>query len=78
MDEDDNPYSAICDLLDELVGEYADAAASDIESCKECMKAESDELDKTVRVRAAVTAFNVDSQFQKLVLVDEDEQQWSV
>jgi hypothetical protein len=47
-DGDDNPYSAICDLLDELVGEYADAAASDIESCKECMKAATDDLQKVV------------------------------
>ncbi len=78
MDEDDNPYSAICDLLDELTGEYADAAASDIESCKECMKAESDDLDKTMRVRAQVPAFVVDDMFKRLVAVneDEDEQQW--
>ncbi|HXP71764.1 MAG TPA: hypothetical protein VOA88_20985 [Candidatus Dormibacteraeota bacterium] len=48
-DSDDNPYSAICDLLDELVGEYADAAASDIESCKECSKAiEAGDLAKLV------------------------------
>ena len=79
MDEDDTPYSAICDLLDELVGEYADAAASAIESCEECMKAESDELDKTMRVRAAVPAFVVDDAFRSIIELDErDSDQWRV
>ena len=49
MGDDDNPYSVLCDLLDELVGECADAATSDIESCKACMKADSDELEKTMK-----------------------------
>jgi hypothetical protein len=49
MGDEDNPLAAICDLLDELVGEYADAAASDIESCKECSKAiEAGDLAKLV------------------------------
>jgi hypothetical protein len=79
MDEDDNPYSGICDLLDELVGEYADAAASDIESCKECMKADTGDLEKIPGItpvprygqRDLATA--VDPQFAKIVAVDEDE-----
>jgi|SRR5580704_15087719 hypothetical protein len=75
-DGDDNPYSALCDLLDELVGECVDAATSDIESCKACMKANSDEIDKTMRVRAAGPSFNVDPQFAKIVAVDEDLEQW--
>ena len=40
-----------------------------------CAKADSGELNKTVKVRPSAPA-NVDPEFAKLVAVDEDEQQW--
>jgi hypothetical protein len=43
------------------------------EAYLKCVKADSDELEKTMRVRAAVPAFNVDPLFAKLVAIDEDD-----
>jgi len=65
MGEGDSTFHAGAASAHLAMGEYHCA----------CLKADSDELGKSA---PSVPAITVDEQFRKLVLVDEDEQQWKV